>query len=162
MELSPRNWRVGLGVALVGLFAYGEPGALRVAHGSQADSDLGAMGFSLFFGLVVLIALAGLKSYRFDRNDGTYLFGTVIGRFRRPLSDIVAVQLITGRREMGDEDSPGFTMYQLNLVLRNTVAPRQNIAMTGALRETQFRGRALAEFLGVPLIDLIRVTKNDP
>ena len=62
MELSPRNWRVGLGVALV-LIAYGGPGALRVAHGSQADSDLGAMGFSLFFGLVVLIALAGLKSY---------------------------------------------------------------------------------------------------
>jgi hypothetical protein len=106
-------------------------GALRVAHGSRADSDLGAMGFSLFFGLAVLIALAGLKSYRFDRNDG------------------------------GDEDSPGFTTYQLNLVLRSAVAPRQNIAMTGALRETQFRGRALAECLGVPLIDLIRVTKND-
>ena len=163
LALSPRKWRLGFGAALVGVSILAAMSAWRCAHGACAESDLGLIGFGVFFGVGFLLLLAGLKSYTFDRNRAMYTLGTLIGRFHRPLTDIRGVQVITGGIESNrDSESRGtpYQTYQLNLVLHG-VTPRQNISVNGDLAGTRIRGRALAEFLGVPFLDQIDATRNN-
>jgi hypothetical protein len=76
------------------------------------------------------------------------------GRQGRPLTDVLAVQLIPGevQRHLGEEGGE-YQTYQLNLVLDDARCPRFNLSDHADLAWTRRAGAELADFLGVPLLD---------
>src|SRR5262249_31768449 len=64
----------------------------------------------------------------------------------RPLTDILAVQLLYAKRLNGDE------VWELNFVLDDWPQSRLNLASHTRLRETLHQAERLAAFLGVPLL----------
>jgi hypothetical protein len=115
-------------------------------------------------------SLFGGCRVRFDRAAGVMMFGPIWDQRSRPLSDIVAVQLVTQNllsefnlppAQFG-EDSQKFDVkfYQMNLVLDNADTPRLSVASYRDQTQAHQAGQQLAEFLGIPLVDQIEATKQ--
>ena len=97
-----------------------------------------------------------VETHVFDRHQGVYRRSAPFRRAQRtPLASVLAVQILTDlpREEKGSEGWPTqrFRAHQLNLVLVDPGAPRQNLLDQGDKAATVQVGHGLAEFLGVPL-----------
>jgi hypothetical protein len=111
--------------------------------------------------------LFGAGRVRFDADLGWMTFGTTWARQQRPLTDIVAVQLLSEvvpEPPPPDDEKPpkatATTRYQMNLVLDDPDMPRLNLADHGERAWTRQAGKRLADFLAVPLIDQIQDEKQ--
>jgi hypothetical protein len=96
--------------------------------------------------------------YRFDALDGRLTVRHFWRKRRRPLRDIVAVQMIdagwfgTKYNEGLDERPVKFRSYQLNLVLDDAQEPRMFVAYNSDFTDMARKAKILADFLGVPLL----------
>jgi len=102
--------------------------------------------------------------YRFDTSDGRMTVRHFWRTRRRPLAQIVAVQMIdagwfgTKFNEGQGGDSPvKFLSYQLNLVLDNPNEPRVFVTYDSDFTDMARKAKILADFLGVPLLAMPRV-----
>lgn len=98
-----------------------------------------------------VIALFG-RQFEFDRGVAVLRVRRLGSRHDYPLGRIIAVQLIHGGW-YGGGDRPTFNTYQLNLVLGGADRTRVNITSTANWEATWGMASALADFLGVPLLD---------
>jgi hypothetical protein len=116
-----------------------------------------------WIGTAVLLVLGGLvfnylqvilPRVTFDREAGQLLLGLHGRRGRRDLSSVIGVQVLQTRKRFGDPnfDIPAFTVYQMNLILDNPAEPRLQVT-NGDLKSARDRARAVADFLGVPVLD---------
>ncbi len=137
---------IGIGVAI----------SMLPPSGDFSLDDLFPMLFGLVFGGVGLAGLLCAKRFVLDRRTGllTEMKG-VPGWYRRigerKLDDIEAVQLCSRYNSGGD--APAEMVYQINLVFVETGGDRLNL--TSHAKESRVRddARALAGFLGKPLLD---------
>jgi len=81
---------------------------------------------------------------------------------RRPLTDIVAVQVINGG-VFGSEGDGGatFVSYQLNLILADPSEPRLFVAYNRDLADMGEKAKLLADFLHVPLLAATEIAEMD-
>jgi hypothetical protein len=118
-------------------------------------------------GLLFVAIGAGLfwvpARHEFNRNTDTYRKRRLVFLQRvRPLTDVLAVQLIHGGFHTQDSDSgpkESYRSYQLNLVVSGGPARRLNLTNHSALATTTQTGHRIAKFLGVPLLD--KVSEDD-
>jgi hypothetical protein len=112
--------------------------------------------------------LCGASRVRFHRGTGLMTFGPLWSRQSRPLSDIVAVQILSHIVPPERIPPPGghrsprrrsVKAYQMNLVLDDAYTPRVNVAFNGDQSWTRRAGKQLADFLGVPLVDQTQGTE---
>src|SRR5262249_12365132 len=125
----------------------------------------------LFWNIPVHVrSLFGACRVRFDRAAGVMTFGPVWDRRSRPLSDVVAVQLVTQSllteltrppAQFG-ADSQKFDVkfYQMNLVLDNAAPPRLSVATYRDQKQARQAGHQLADFLRIPLVDQIEIPQQ--
>ena len=133
----------GLVILLVGGGIYltsGHPGGLFVG-------GIGAV-FALAFLLIVLTA----RRFEFDRERGLIRVRRLGLRRCYPLERVRAIQLVPGGWH-GSGTRPKFFTYQLNVVFDDADRPRMNLTNHSNWEATWRAGSALAEFLGVPLLD---------
>jgi len=96
--------------------------------------------------------------YRFDAGAGQLRVRFVWRTWRRPLSDIVAVQVIdAGRFQSGYVEHGGgpravFSSYQMNLIMAGDREKRIFIAYNCYLSDMARKAKILADFLHVPLL----------
>ena len=112
----------------------------------------------LVFGVCGLLALLGTRSICFDRGLSQVYYAPKVmaGRKRRPLSDILAVQIIPGEMHGSTVTELGaYQTYQLNLVLDDPKEPRLNLCDATDLAWLWETGQQIAEFLGRPFVDLV-------
>jgi hypothetical protein len=114
--------------------------------------------------------LCGASRVRFHRGTGLMTSGPIWSRQSRPLSDIVAVQLLS--RVVSTEEIPPLEgsqeppetvelkECQMNLVLDDAHTPRVNVAVHWDEAWSRRAGKRLADFLGVPLVDQIPGTQQ--
>jgi hypothetical protein len=117
---------------------------------------LGGIGLVfLIFGTAILPMTSRLVE--FDRDTGIVHFRGLLGLWTdRPLSDVLAVQLVQGswHSPTGKQGvRPYYLTYQLNLVLADDSKPRVNLTNHSDWDATLETGSRIAEFLGVPLRD---------
>ncbi len=111
-----------------------------------------AAGLLVAFGgmmLYVWVSCVG-PSYRFDTADGHLTVRHFWRTRRRPLGEIVAVQVIDGGKFQGKRGE--YTSYQLNLILDDSSESRQFVAFNANLADLESKAKLLAEFLRVPLL----------
>jgi len=141
---SVAGWIV-LPLGLLGLFTH--PAASLLVLWS---------GIMLFMGIWLLG-----PCYRFDTGAAQLLTVRHFWRTRRlPLADILAVQVIdAGWFGSGSDESDGeaFASYQMNLILDNPNEPRLFVAYNYDLADLVTKAKLLADFLGVPLLEKIRL-----
>lgn len=139
---------------------------------SLADDPLSgaAQGLYCFF-LGLLCIFVGpanilLPWFRFDRMIGQWTYRQMwswrsprLFPLRRPLSDILAVQVLFGGFRNDSEDGT-FETFQLNLVLRDERQPRMLLCAPSDCDWVLKIGRELADFLGVPLLDHLAFNKG--
>ncbi len=138
---------------------------------SFADDSLsGAVQgvFCFFLGLLCFFvgpASILLPWFRFDRMIGQWTYRQMwswrsprLFPQRRPLSDILAVQVLFGGVRNDSEDGP-FETFQLNLVLRDERQPRMLLCAPSDCDWVLKTGRELADFLGVPLLNHLAFNK---
>jgi hypothetical protein len=146
------NLAVGLLVLGIGLTQLSEGPAVFLLFGL-----LYVLG-GLAFALAGLHLLFNLGLLRFDRLAGEFTTRRLLGRTTRRLSEIRAVQFISGgvhKSEDGDYET-----FQVNLLLDDRDQPRLNVMETQELDETRQVARRLAEFLGMPLQDALAGTQT--
>ena len=107
------------------------------------------------------VALMGVwlfgPRYRFDALDGRLTVRHFWRKRRRPLRDIVGVQMVdagwfgTKYNEGLDKRPVKFRSYQLNLVLDDAEEPRMFVAYNSDFTDMARKAKMLADFLGVPL-----------
>jgi hypothetical protein len=100
--------------------------------------------------------------YRFDASDGWLTVRHFWRTRRRPLAQIVALQMIDagwfGTTASGsDSTAVKFLSYQLNLVLDDPDEPRVFVAYNHDFTDMARKAKILADFLGVPLLAAPRV-----
>ena len=100
--------------------------------------------------------------YRFDSSDGWLTVRHFWRTRRRPLAQIVAVQMIDagwfGSTDSGpDSTAVKFRSHQLNLVLDDPDEPRMFVAYNHDFTDMARKAKLLADFLGVPLLASPRV-----
>jgi hypothetical protein len=144
------------------------PGLVPLVGGGCLTALFAALaGLSLLWLLIWDFSMVfGAGRVHFDANLGWMTFGPRWARQHRPLTDLVAVQLLS---EIVSEPPPpgsgkprkavATTRYQMNLVLDDPDLPRINLADSGERAWVEQAGKRLAEFLAVPLIDQIPGTK---
>jgi serine/threonine protein kinase/WD40 repeat protein len=150
--------------AAVGLL---RPGLLPLVGGCLTALFAILAGLCLFWLLLLDFSmLFGGRRVHFDANLRWMTFGPFWARQRRPLTDIVAVQLVSEtvpeRLPPSRERLPktaATTRYQLNLVLDDPDLPRINVVDRDDRAWVEQAGKQLAEFLAVPLLDQIPGTK---
>jgi hypothetical protein len=156
--------RAGLGVRLFGaafvVMAPLAPVLHRGFSGPGGGAELLTRGVVYFIGtgfaLTGLAILFGVSRVVFDRQVGeavTTRFGRVVGR--RPLRAIRAVQCVGGVRHESSEG--GYVVEQVNLVVEDEATGalrRENLLNQMPARATRQMGKDLAEFLGVPLLEV--------
>jgi len=108
--------------------------------------------FLLVFGVpfsVGGVVLLG-RRFRFDHRTGEMTIRHFWRTRRRPLTDIVAVQVLNG----GTFGSSAVRVisYQLNLVFDDTSEPRMFVAYNCDLEDMEKKAKLLADFVGVPLL----------
>lgn|SRR5262245_55324125 len=96
--------------------------------------------------------LVKARRHRFDREGGQWIVSSLLNSNSRPLSDIVAVQLLDGGWH-SDGEYPDYRTRQLNLVLNDVATPRFCLSNHSNRHATYRDAKRLAEFLGVPLMD---------
>lgn len=103
-------------------------------------------GIPFSFGGVVLLG----RRFRFDHRTGEMTIRHFWRTRRRPLTDIVAVQVING----GSFGSGAVRVisYQLNLVLDDLSEPRLFVAYNCDQADMEKKAKLLADFLRVPLL----------
>lgn len=111
-------------------------------------------GVPLSFGGVVLLG----RRFRFDRRTGEMTIRHFWRTRRRPLTDIVAVQVLNG----GTFGSSAVRVisYQLNLVLDDPSAPRLFVAYNCDQADVEKKAKLLADFLRAPL--LVDIQMGEP
>jgi hypothetical protein len=95
-----------------------------------------------------------LPRVTFDRGMGLLTLGWRGLRGQRPLASVIGVQIMQTRKRFGgpELDGAAVTMYQLNLILDDPAERRLNV-MTSNPLTARANARAVAEFLGVPVLD---------
>jgi hypothetical protein len=123
----------------------------------QMDTGFGVLvGFGIIFlvcGLLLLL-LPSRQEFNLDKGQLIHRWLWIIRR--RPLAEILAVQLIEGgwhtaKGQHGTQTT--YFTYQLNLVLDNESIPRLNLTNHTHWDSTWQSGRDLADFLNVPFMD---------
>jgi hypothetical protein len=151
---------LGWPVLLVGLL-----GLIAQLMKPEAGSFV-AVGLFLLWGISVGLMGVWLLGprYRFDVSDGWMTVRHFWRTRRRPLREIVAVQMIdagwfgTKFTEGLDVDRPvRFLSYQLNLVLDDPNEPRLFVTYNSDFTDMARKAKILADFLGVPLLAAPRV-----
>ena len=162
-RLSRRNQRLAFGAgAAASAYVFCLGLWHQLTHGSAADQAPGMMVVGAVFAVGMLFFLARMSTYAFDRNSATFSRSSLLGPRRRPLTDILAVQLITQYHVAPKFETPKrYSAYQINLLLDDAESPRENLSTTGDLGFVRSGGHALATFLGVPLLDQIEITANN-
>lgn len=163
LKLSRARQRIGFGVgAAVSLYVLGLGLWHKFTNGTSADLAPEMMAIGAIFALGMLYFVARMPTYAFDRSRGAFSKSRLIGPKRRPLTDILAVQLITNYHVSPKfQTSKSYSTYQLNLVLDDSESPRENLSTTGDLEWVRGGGQTLAKFLGVPLLDQVELTVNN-
>jgi hypothetical protein len=112
--------------------------------------------FLAFSGGVAWMLLARSR-HAFDRDEDRWRQRRLTGTSTRPLSDILAVQLL-------DFGSRGkFPVVELNLVVDGQPGPRVNLTCHGKWQVARRHAGQMAAFLGVPLLDFTdRQTQTKP
>ena len=107
------------------------------------------------------MSLVHLPRFCFDRDAGQLVYRTPWAlphpKFflhTMPLDRIVGLQIIRGTPKTYD-DGDAFQTYQLNLLLDDTTQPRLNMTDHVDLACTQRHGREIADYLSIPLFDLV-------
>jgi hypothetical protein len=116
----------------------------------------------LWGGAMFFIWVRGVwPRYRFDAGDA-HLTVSHVGRTRRrPLGDIVAVQVIDGGKFKGRRGRV-FTCYQMNLILDDAQEPRLFVSYNDVLAELESTAKLVADFLNVPLVALTQSADREP
>lgn len=132
-------------------------GVMASAHGRDAGVWVlcGFGGAFLLAGLVILLAP---RRHAFDTEAGTWAIRGLAGRSSRPLTDVLAVQLIPGgwhtTRSGGTHArTTTYFTYQLNVVLDSEPVTRQTLLDYTDWDSIWQTGHRLAEALGVPFLD---------
>jgi hypothetical protein len=107
--------------------------------------------FCLAFAAVGVLLFIAAGRYEFDRDAGELKWHCCGMVWRRPLSDILALQILHGGHHRGNNE--GYDSWQLNLILDDEARPRWNLSDHGSLKATRRHAERLAEFLGVPALD---------
>lgn len=113
---------------------------------------------ALLFSGCGLLFLFGVGGTVLDRGSGRlqYVPKRKWRSVSRPLSDIVALQLIRGAlHSVVADNEPPYQSYQLNLVLDDSAEPRINLCDDTAVAWQFETGQDLAQFLGRPFIDRV-------
>jgi hypothetical protein len=163
LKLSRRRQSVGFGIgAAVSAYVFCLGLWHKINNGASADQAPAMMAIGAIFGLGMLFFLARMSTYTFDRNSGKFSKSRLYGPKRRPLTDIIAMQLITNYHVSPKfSTSKSYSTYQLNMVLDDNESPRENLSTTGDLEWVRGGGQTLAKFLGVPLLDQVELTVNN-
>jgi hypothetical protein len=154
--------RFGTAARLGGIVSLAAGFALGTFVFLMVDDALGPGGFDgfvlihgagaatlLFSGFYLLFDLGRTS---FDRAAGEWTAHHLTGSVTRPLQDILAIQLISGGMQKSEDGQ--YETFQLNLVVHDDGAPRQNLIEHRELRGVQTMARQLADFLSIPLLDL--------
>lgn len=94
------------------------------------------------------------RRHEFDCDSGQFVTARLTKTVVRPLTDILAIQLLDGGWHDGG-DGPGYNTYQFNLILDDAAEPRRCLSNHANLNATRRDAKRLAEFLGVPLFEHI-------
>ncbi len=135
----------GLGIAVVGLVGLFSEGPARWENWI-------ALPFGAVFAAPGIYCFGQLGRWEFDRDAGVFTLRRWRTTKERPLTDILAVQLLDGGDHTGG-DGPGFRTWQVNLIVDDEAEPRCNLSNDGNLEAARRHAAGLAEFLGVPLLD---------
>ena len=101
------------------------------------------------FGAIMILRL---RRHEFNRDAGQLITSRLLSSNTRPLSDILAVQLLDSDFKFaGWGGEPGTT--QLNLIFDDEAEPRRCLSNHENPEVTRRDAARLAEFLGVPLLD---------
>jgi hypothetical protein len=164
LQFSRRNQRIGLGLGVVAsAYLFGLGLWRQLTHAADPDQSTSMMMLiGGVFVVSILFFISRMSTYTFDRNSGTFSVSGLFGARKRPLSDILAVQLIVYQYVNPKfESRKRFSAYQLNLVLDDAGTPRENVSTTANLGSLRVGGQTLATFLGVPLLDQVEMTVNN-
>jgi len=134
-------------------FVFGVLGLVAAVFGSGAwPAKLGvAAGSLVFCGLSMLLG-RGWPLFEFDRRSGVASCRKGLTEWRQVrLDEIAAVQTCDGG-EVSNTEGPSYRVHELNLVLAD--ARRINISRHANVAITGLHAQQLAEFLGVPLLDM--------
>jgi hypothetical protein len=113
------------------------------------------------------VLLFGGRRVSFDTHTRQMTYSPLWSRHSRPLSHIVAVQLLSEiltvnlqipTRSAGPVETKQVRRFPMNLVLDDPNTPRINVADSEDEDWTRRAGKELADFLGIPLIDQIAAT----
>jgi hypothetical protein len=144
--------------AVVGGVALVIAGVLWSQHGPQIGCWVPA-GFGLIFLAAGLLLWFLPRRHTFDADEGQMTTSGLFGSSSRPLTDVLAVQLLPGGWHTSSSDQHGssssYYTYQLNLVLDDDRTPRRNLLNHTHWESIGDAGRRLADLLGVPLLDLV-------
>ncbi len=136
-----------LAVALPQLVAYGSLLALAIIHQHRAFHYVLLYFLAAYlFGQLGLLLLS--PRFQFDSQTGMMTTRRFFLSRRRPLADIVAVQVVS----VGPFNAPGGTSpkgWQVNLVLDDQRQPRLFVWCYKGRENVLANSRQLAQFLGV-------------
>ena len=130
--------------------------AAGVAGAGAVARDADPFVLVVFFGQAALLPTMGAvfclipARHEFDRAAGEYRRRQALAPARRPLAEIAAVQVIRGRA-VDDSDGCRRQTYELNLVIAAGGVRREAITCMPDDDWLTEAGRAVGEFLGVPI-----------
>lgn len=146
---------LGLPVLVLGLLLVLLALIVHFVKPEAANSFAG--GLCLLWG--VPIGLMGVwllgPRYRFDTSVGELTVRHCWRTRRRPLAEIVAVQVINAGLFEGSSGEGGgetFSSYQMNLILVDRSEPRLFVAYNTDAADMGQKGKQLADFLQVPFL----------
>lgn len=152
MVLRATNFVRGLSIsflvaAAVILLGWAQTNTLDESKASRGRAMMGG----LFLVLACGIWLAPQRAV-FDRQRGQLSRRYWFFRFRYPLNEIIAVQVIYGGRHKPAKSS-SYETRELNLVLNNSYAHRVNLTNHADHSTTRSMATEIAQFLDVPVWD---------
>jgi hypothetical protein len=155
---------VALILILVGCAPLAIAGTMWSAHGRDTGVLI-LLGFGLLFSVSGLLMFILPRRHTFDIEKQLWTAHGPLGRSTRPLTDILAVQLIEGgwhTTRSGPNHTPSsYFTYQLNLILDDDGTPRRNLLNHGHWDSIWQTSDRLADFLGVPFQDLVSEAEDD-
>lgn len=149
---SGRMWIVSAVSMLVGVGVIGF--ALTVKQGPWIDGFTLALGG--VFAVIGLVLPFVSETYEFNRDTGLFRRCRFVFAQSRPLSDIVALQVIDGGKHqvpMQDGHTMMMQSYELNVVFSGDDPQRINLTNHSDLAATRAMASRLAEFLEISTQD---------
>lgn len=151
LKPSIGSWLFSLVFVFLGSIAF-VVGTLTFAFDPRQTAPFMFMGIGALFAGVGLGMIVLAKRIVFDRGrEEWYVGGMLRGESARPLSQILAVQLLFGGRHYSNKSS--YVTYQLNLIIDDESEPRINLTNHANVSATTEAAKAIAGFLEVPLLD---------